>query len=244
MMNKTAMITGASRGIGAAIAKTFAREGYHLSLCCQNSYNELLQLSNTLKEQYHIEVLCFQGDVANEAFIKSMVTQTLEQFSKIDVLINNAGISHVGLLSDMSGEDWNRVISTNLSSVFYTSHEIIPSMVQRKEGRIINISSVWGEAGASCEVAYSASKGGVNTFTKALAKELAPSNISVNAISCGVIDTQMNACFSDEEKHELIEEIPANRMGSTDEVAQLVLLTAKSPAYMTGQILRIDGGWI
>lgn len=243
-MNKTVMITGASRGIGAAIAKAFACDGYQLSLCCQNSYEALEALAKALTEQYKVKVLCFQGDVSSDSFLQTMVTQTLLEFGHIDVLVNNAGISHIGLLSDMRTEEWNRILGTNLSSVFFASRAVIPSMVSRKEGRIINISSVWGEVGASCEVAYSASKGGMNAFTKALAKELAPSNISVNAISCGVIDTQMNACFSDEEKHELIEEIPANRMGSTDEVAQLVLLTAKSPAYMTGQILRIDGGWI
>ena len=159
------------------------------------------------------------------------------------MLVNNAGISYIGLLTDMSVEEWQSVINTNLSSCFYTSRLAIPLMLQKHSGRIINISSVWGNVGASMEVAYSASKGGVNSFTKALAKELAPSNIQVNAISCGVIDTAMNHCFSQEEMDALREEIPADRLGQPKEVGQLVLQLIQAPAYLTGQILTIDGGW-
>lgn len=161
----------------------------------------------------------------------------------LDVLINNAGISYVGLVSDMTEKDWDYIINTNLSSAFYTSKCAIPDMVKQKSGKIINISSVWGNVGASMEVAYSASKGGLNAFTKALAKELAPSGIQVNAIACGVIDTDMNKCFSMEDIEILKGEIPADRMGTIEEVGRLVIQIINSPTYLTGQIITIDGGW-
>lgn len=162
----------------------------------------------------------------------------------VDVLINNAGISHIGLLSEMSYEEWERILHTNLTSVFSCCKLAIPHMVSQKSGRIINISSDWGICGASCEVAYSATKGGINAFTKALAKELAPSNIQVNAIACGVIDTQMNACFSEEERAELADEIPAGRFGTPEETAHLAVQLATGNEYLTGQIITLDGGWL
>ena len=161
----------------------------------------------------------------------------------LDVLINNAGISYFGLIQDMSFSDWDRVMSTNLNSCFYTVRHAIPLMLAKGQGRIINISSVWGSTGASMETAYSASKGAVNAFTRALAKELAPSNIQVNAASFGVIDTDMNRGFTQEELKQLTDEIPAGRMGSCEEAARLVLQLVRSPAYLTGQIITMDGGW-
>ena len=243
-MSRTALITGASRGIGAAIAEVFARDGYHLSLCCQHSQAQLDALAQHLAEQYHIQSLTFSGDVSDYSFIHNMVTSTLDCFGHIDVLINNAGISYIGLLSDMSPEEWNRMVSVNLTSVFNTCQCTIPSMVNRKHGKIINISSVWGNAGASCEVAYSACKGGINSFTKALGKELAPSDIQVNAIACGMIDTDMNACFSPEEKQAVLDEIPAGRMGTPREVAGLALSIASGHGYLNAQVITLDGGWI
>ena len=243
-MKQTALITGASRGIGAALAETFARAGYQLTLCCQHSEGKLMELVQRLQEQYHTTVLVSIGDVGDYAFVKTMVDATLEAFGAIDVLINNAGISYIGLLTDMSIEDWNRIVATNLTSVFSTCRCVVPSMVHNKRGRIINISSVWGNVGASCEVAYSACKGGINSFTRALGKELAPSQITVNAIACGVIDTDMNRCFSEEERAELIAEIPAERMGRPEEVAELALSIASGHAYLNGQIITLDGGWI
>ena len=243
-MKQTALITGASRGIGAALAETFARAGYQLTLCCQHSEGKLMELVQRLQEQYHTTVLVRIGDVGDYAFVKAMVDATLEAFGAIDVLINNAGISYIGLLTDMSIEDWNRIVATNLTSVFSTCRCVVPSMVHNKRGRIINISSVWGNVGASCEVAYSACKGGINSFTRALGKELAPSQITVNAIACGVIDTDMNRCFSEEERAELIAEIPAERMGRPEEVAELALSIASGHAYLNGQIITLDGGWI
>lgn len=243
-MKRTALITGASRGIGAALAETFARAGYQLTLCCQHSEEKLMTLSKRLQEQYHTTVLVRIGDVGDYAFVKTMVDATLEAFGAIDVLINNAGISYIGLLTDMSIEDWNRIVATNLTSVFSTCRCVVPSMVHNKRGRIINISSVWGNVGASCEVAYSACKGGINSFTRALGKELAPSQITVNAIACGVIDTDMNRCFSEEERADLIAEIPAERMGRPEEVAELAFSIASGHAYLNGQIITLDGGWI
>ena len=243
-MKQTALITGASRGIGAALAETFARAGYQLTLCCQHSEEKLMTLSKRLQEQYHTTVLVRIGDVGDYAFVKTMVDATLEAFGAIDVLINNAGISYIGLLTDMSIEDWNRIVATNPTSVFSTCRCVVPSMVHNKRGRIINISSVWGNVGASCEVAYSACKGGINSFTRALGKELAPSQITVNAIACGVIDTDMNRCFSEEERADLIAEIPAERMGRPEEVAELAFSIASGHAYLNGQIITLDGGWI
>lgn len=243
-MKQTALITGASRGIGAALAETFARAGYQLTLCCQHSEGKLMELVQRLQEQYHTTVLVRIGDVGDYAFVKMMVDETLEAFGALDVLINNAGISYIGLLTDMSIEDWNRIVATNLTSVFSTCRCVVPSMVHNKRGRIINISSVWGNVGASCEVAYSACKGGINSFTRALGKELAPSQITVNAIACGVIDTDMNRCFSEEERADLIAEIPAERMGRPEEVAELALSIASGHAYLNGQIITLDGGWI
>ena len=243
-MNKTAFITGASRGIGKAIAEAFAEAGYNLALCCHHSEKELLSLAERLQKECPIQVLTFVGDVSDYVFVKQMTEETLSSFHRIDVLINNAGISYIGLLTDMSVEDWNHIVSTNLTSVFNTCRCSIPSMVSAKSGRIINISSVWGNVGASCEVAYSACKGGINAFTKALGKELAPSHITVNAIACGVIDTDMNRCFTEEERLSLVEEIPAGRMGAPEEAAQLALSIASGPEYLNSQIIVLDGGWI
>jgi 3-oxoacyl-[acyl-carrier protein] reductase len=242
-MKKAALITGASRGIGAAIARKFAGSGYDLVLCCRNSERELKQLAESLSE-YNVTVKTYIGDVGDHFFIERMSAQAIAEFGHIDVLINNAGISYIGLLTDMSIDDWNRIVSTNLTSLFSTCRCIVPSMVSAKSGCIINISSVWGNVGASCEVAYSACKSGVNGFTRALGKELAPSNIRVNAIACGMIDTDMNRCFTREERMDILEGIPAGRMGTPDEVASLALSIAEGPSYLNSQIITLDGGWI
>ena len=242
-MNKIALITGASRGIGAAIAHRFAKEGYSLVINCCKSAEALIKLKENLEQTYSISVLASVGDVGNSAYVCTLFQEIQQSFGTLDVVINNAGISHIGLLTDTSFEEWNRILSINLSAAFYTSKLAIPYMLAKKEGKIINISSVWGTVGASCEVAYSASKGGLNSFTKALAKELAPSNIQVNAIACGCIDTEMNQCFSSEERSALEEEIPAGRFGTPDEVAELVYTLASEHNYLTGQIITLDGGW-
>lgn len=243
-MSKTVLITGASRGIGRAIAAAFAAAGCRLVITCVNSREELLSLKQELETQFHVDILTSIGDVSSYSYMQQLFSEVTERFGGVDVLINNAGISHIGLLSDMTIEEWNHIVNTNLTSVFSSCKLAIPYMVHQKAGKIINISSVWGIAGASCEVAYSACKGGVNAFTRALAKELAPSNIQVNAIACGVIDTQMNACFSEEEREALAEEIPAGRFGLPEEVAALALQLATGNDYLTGQIITLDGGWL
>lgn len=237
---KTVLITGASRGIGAAIARIFAKNGYHTVITCKSSADALFSLKEEIEKNYAVPCTAVCCDMGNF----KEVDQLFKGIPAPDVLINNAGVAYFGLLSDMSIEDWNTVMSTNLNACFYTCKLAIPHMVHQKEGRILNISSVWGSAGSSLETAYSASKGGVNSFTKALAKELAPSGITVNAIAPGVIDTAMNACLSEEDMLSLKEEIPADRLGTPDEVAALAWQVVNAPAYMTGQIISIDGGWL
>ena len=239
MSEKYALITGASRGIGEAIARRFAREGYHLYLTCSNSYNALLTLSKELSQAYNVPCQAFQTDMGDFA----QVEELFSHISSLDVLVNNAGIAHMGLLMDMSREDWQHIMDVNLNSCFYTAKFSIPLFLQKHSGCILNISSVWGNVGAAAEVAYSTSKAGVNGFTKALAKELAPSHITVNAIACGVIDTSMNQCFSPGEIQELIDEIPADRLGKASEIAEIALQLVNTPDYMTGQIITVDGGW-
>lgn len=243
MKHQIAFITGASRGIGRAIAMEFARAGFALAINCQHSAEELNALATELAGSFHTPCLPLVGDIGDENFVNQAFDRIEETMGSVSVLVNNAGISHVGLLSDMSMEEWDRIIRTNLTSLFCCCRRAIPHMVHDKSGRILNISSVWGNNGASCEVAYSASKGGVNSFTKALAKELAPSNIAVNAIACGVIDTQMNQGFSREERLQLAQEIPVGRFGNAEEAAQLALSVVTSPIYLTGQIITLDGGW-
>ena len=237
---RTILITGASRGIGRAIAYVAAPYFDRMIITCKNSSDKLVALQQELEKDYPLECLAYVGDMGDYAFAESVFAG----LDRIDALVNNAGISHVGLLSDMTVDEWNHVMNTNLNSVFYTCKQAIPLMLSRKEGRIINISSIWGNAGASMEVAYSASKGAVNSFTKALAKELAPSNIQVNALAFGVIDTDMNRCFSDEDRELIIHDIPADRMGTAKEAAQAVMMLLQAPTYLTGQIVTMDGGYL
>lgn len=242
--NKTVFITGASRGIGRAIAIRFAAAGYQLSLCCRQNTQLLEDLQQLIISQYHTDCLIFTGDTGDYHQLEAMISETIARFHHIDVLVNNAGISYIGLLTDMSPDDWQRIVNTNLTSVFNSCRLAVPGMVHEHSGKIINISSVWGCCGASCEVAYSATKGGINAFTQALAKELAPSNIQVNAVACGAIDTEMNAFLSEADRIALTEEIPSGRFGRPEEVAELVLDLAQKHSYLTGQIIRLDGGWI
>ncbi len=230
MPAKTALVTGASRGIGKKIAEKLYENNYELFLVCRNNIESMKEIPGHY----------YKGNVADHNFISSI----FDDISHIDLLVNNAGISKTGLLQDMSKQDWDEILSVNLTSVYNTCHFASKIMVRQHYGRIINISSMWGTCGASMETAYSASKGGVNAFTKALAKELAPSNVQVNAIACGVIDTDMNNFLSKEEKSILMEEIPAGRFGDPSEAADMVLSLANAPSYLTGQIIGLDGGFI
>ncbi len=235
-----ALVTGASRGMGAGIAEALAAEGYDLILTCDKTFDELKNLASSLSGQYGISVTPVRCDMSDE----TDVTSLFNTCGCPDILVNNAGISYIGLMQDMTYDEWKHVIAVNLDSVFLTCNAAVPLMIKKGSGRIINISSIWGKAGASMEVAYSASKGGVNAFTKALAKELAPSHICVNAIACGVIDTDMNRCFSKEEMQALVGDIPADRLGEISEIAETVVMLTKSPEYLTGQIITVDGGYL
>ena len=243
-MRKTVLITGASRGIGRATAVAFAKEGYNLVITCSKSETELLRLKEELERDFSVDVLASIGDISDYEYVTQLFSHIEERFHGVDVLVNNAGISYVGLLTDMTIEEWNHILGVNLTSVFSTCKLAIPHMLSKKSGKIINISSVWGNVGASCEIAYSASKGGIHAFTKALAKELAPSRIAVNAIACGVIDTDMNGFLSVEERTALEAEIPAGRFAQPEEVAEAVLQVIKMPTYLTGQVISMDGGYI
>ena len=241
---KTILITGASRGIGKSIALNFAKKGHNIIINCSTSFNDLLRTAEEI-QQYGVTCLPVMADVSNYNAVKQMFDEIFLIFDKIDIVINNAGISNVGLFTDMTEEAWDNVINTNLKSLFNVCHFCVPNMISRKCGNIINISSIWGITGASCEVAYSASKGGVNSFTKALAKELGPSNIRVNAIACGVINTTMNSFLTNEDKQILIDEIPMDRMGNAEEVADLCYyLCSNQSSYLTGQVITLDGGMI
>ena len=239
-MRKKALITGASRGIGAATARALGQAGYDLFLVCKSSEKELHIIKEEIEKSSGVSCEAALCDVSDPKQVEAMV----QKAGEVHILVNNAAISHVGLMTDMSLSDWHRVIDTNLSAVFYLCRLIVPQMVRRQSGKILNVSSVWGNAGASMETAYSASKGGVNSFTKALAKELAPSDIQVNAVAFGVIETDMNVGFSEEEMDAIKEEIPADRLGTPEEAAQMICGILGMPGYFTGQVVTMDGGWM
>lgn len=243
MNKKSVIVTGASRGIGREIALKYAKEGYNVSINCLRHVEQLEEVRRQI-EAYGVSCLTFQGDMGIYQQAEQFISQSVQNFGTPHILVNNAGISHIGLLQDMSCQEWDTLLRTNLTSVFHCCKLAIPYMLKPKCGKIINISSVWGLVGASAETAYSASKGGINAFTKALAKELAPSNIQVNAVACGIIDTDMNAGFSSDDLDALAQEVPAGRMGTPQEVADLVFHLTESPTYLTGQVITLDGGWI
>lgn len=243
MSKKVVAITGASQGIGRAIAIKYAQMGYNVAICCRSHVTELDAVKENIL-RYHVDCLAYIGDMGKYEHVMSFFEQIQNKYGRLDILINNAGISHIGLLQDMTPQEWDSILAANLNSVFYCSKAAIQMMLPNKSGKILSISSVWGCVGASTEVAYSTTKGGINAFTKALAKELAPSNIQVNAIACGIIDTNMNAFLSDEEMSYIIEEIPAGRMGKSEEVAKLAYDINEKNDYLTGQIIILDGGWI
>ena len=242
-MLRTILITGASSGIGAATAIAFAKPSNRLILVSRKNREGLKKIEDEGRER-GAEVLSILADVSDYEACKLLVQQAVERFGTIDLLVNDAGVSHIGLFQDMTPDEWQRVMNVNIGSVMNSCHLVIPSMVHRHHGRIINISSVWGNVGASCEAVYSASKGAINSFTKALAKELAPSNIQVNAIAFGAIETPMNAWLSKEEAEALADEIPAGREGTKEGAAQMICMVADAPDYLTGQFITMDGGRI
>jgi 3-oxoacyl-[acyl-carrier protein] reductase len=240
---KTVIITGAARGIGRATALKFAKEGYKVVLNAQHPSSALQETTEECTALSGQTSLSVAGDISDPAFVNEFIRTAASHLGTIDVLINNAGISFVGLIQDTDDDTWQKVINTNLSAVHYCTRAVIPYMLKNKSGSIVNVSSVWGNAGASCEVAYSASKGGVNAYTKAAAKELAPSGISVNAVACGCIKTDMLNVYSEDELNNLAEQIPVGRLGTPEEIAEIILKLAECPSYLTGQIVTADGGW-
>ena len=237
-MAKTVLITGASRGIGAAAAKLFYENGYSVVINYNSSEKEALMLEKELKGSTAIKC-----DVSSEKDVKKMVDTVIEKYGKIDVLINNAGISKQNLITDVSSEEWDRMFAVNVRGTFLVSKHVLSHMIRNKTGKIINVSSIWGICGASCEACYSASKGAIISFTKALAKEVGPSKITVNAVAPGFIDTQMNENISDEDKAAFCEETPLGRIGTAQEVANtLLFLASENASFITGQVLTLDGG--
>lgn len=245
MKTKTVFISGAAKGIGEACAKAFAKEGYNVIINYLHSEEKALALSKELERTYKISTLCLKGDVSDYNGTQQMFSKAYETFSDIDILVNNAGISLIKLFSDTSKDEWDKIIVTNLTSLYNTCSAVIPHMVRNHKGCIINISSMWGQVGASCEVAYSASKAGVIGFTKALAKELAPSDIRVNCIAPGVIMTDMlNECDGETIK-QLKEETPLGTLGQPEDVANAVMfLSSDKASFITGQIIGVNGGMI
>lgn len=237
------LVTGSSRGIGKAIAYAFAEKGAKVILNAATSEERLLQ---TYQEfiKAGFSVTYFFGDLSDFAVTKALFEHIYTEFGTMpSIIINNAGISHVGLFTDTTPELWNKVLTINLNSAYNCSYLGTPSMISNHKGNIINITSIWGNVGASCEVAYSTSKAAINGFTKSLAKELGPSNIRVNAIACGWVDTDMTSCYSEEEKEAFVEEIPLCRTGKTEDIAKACLyLASEDASYVTGQILTVDGG--
>ena len=246
MSKKTVLVTGASRGIGKAIAVKFAKKGYRVVINCVNpSHEDMLAQVKRDIESYQVPCLACLGDVGNFQECREIFEKIQKMFGSLDVLVNNAGISYIGLLQDMKPEDWDRIVRTNLTSVFNCCRLAIPDMVKNQCGKIINISSVWGSAGASCEVAYSATKGGINAFTKALAKEVAPSGITVNCVAPGVIATDMTTSLGDDTLNALREDTPLLRLGTPEDIAQSMLFLASPAAdFITGQILAPNGGMV
>lgn len=241
-MEKVAIVTGASRGIGREIASSLAKKEIKVIANYNKSEDAAKSLQEDL-EQEGIEIDIFKADVSKREECKDLVNFALNKYKRIDILVNNAGVSEYKMFTDETDEDWNRVININLYSAFAMSQEVIPNMVYNKSGCIINISSIWGQVGASLEVIYSVSKAGLDGLTKALAKELGPSNIRVNSIAPGIIDTDMNKNISKEELEKIEEEIPLGRMGLTQDIAKCVNWLVDDN-YTTGQVIGINGGWV
>ena len=238
IVNKVVVVTGGSRGIGAEIVKFLAKLDYKVVL----NYNKSESYAQDVKKELN-NVEIFKADVSKKEEANALIDFAIKKYGKIDVLINNAGIAQTNLFTEITDEDWNNIINTNLNSAFYCSREAVKNMIHNKSGLIINISSIWGITGASCEVAYSTSKAAINGFTKALAKELGPPNIRVNAIAPGIINTEMNSYLSKDELKNIKEEIPLEKIGDPVDIAKCVKWLIEDN-YTTGQIISINGGWI
>ena len=242
-MSKTVLITGASKGIGAATAIHFAQKGYNVVINYNNSYESASLLARSLASNGY-SVMTHKANVANKLEVDLMVKETLYKFGSLDILVNNAGVAYQGLITDTDEIDFDRIIDINLKGTFNCCKAVASSMVNKGSGKIINISSMWGQVGASCEVAYSASKSAIEGFTKALAKELGPSGVTVNCIEPGVINTEMNAELDEATVRELCDETPVGKIGDAKELADFIYLIAtEKSGFVTGQVIGFDGGF-
>lgn len=242
---QTVLVTGASRGIGAAIAERFAKEGLRVVIHYRNAHERANEVARRCMA-YGAQVLTVAADLRSRDELDRMKDK-LHQYGFVpDILVNNAGVSHYGLLADATEEEWDYVMDINLKGMFRCTQLFMDNMIRNRYGRIINISSIWGISGASCEVIYSAAKGGVNAFTKALAKELAPSGITVNAVAPGAVETDMmTEAFDEDNLREITEDIPAGRLGQAEEIASLVyFLSLPESGYLNGQVISPNGGWV
>lgn len=241
-MSNVVLVTGGSQGIGANIVKTLASKKYNVILNYNKSEKSAKNIQSELANN-NINIDIYKADVSNHVEVTKLINFCIEKYHKIDILINNAGISQTKLFTDISDLEWNHMLQTNLTSAFYTIKDCLPCMIHNKSGCIINISSVWGLVGSSCEVHYSVSKAGLDAMTKSLAKELGPSNIRVNSIAPGIINTNMNKHLSDEDLKNITEEIPLERIGNPESVTKCVEWLIEDD-YTTGQIISVNGGWV
>lgn len=232
------LITGGSRGIGRACVERFTRDGHTVAFLYRSNTDAATELSRTTG------ALAIKADIANSDDVRQAITKAADTIGEIDVLVNNAGIAEFKLFTDLSDGDWSRMLSTNLSGAFFVTREVAKAMISNHRGRVINVGSMWGKVGASCEVHYSAAKAGLRGMTMALAKELGPSGITVNCVEPGVIDTEMNAMLDADARAELCDATPLCRLGRADEVASLIAFLASDEAgFITGQCIGIDGGF-
>ncbi len=242
-MSKVVLITGSSRGIGKSIATLFAKNNFKVVINCKSDTDSLKSLEKQLLK-INKNILAIKCDVSIYSDVTNMFNSIISTFGTIDVVINNAGISHIGLFTDSNISNWDTLINTNIKGVLNTCHIFTPHMIKQKSGHIINISSIWGISGASCEVIYSMTKSAINGFSKALGKELAPSNIFVNSIACGLIDTNMNNSLSSSDINNFVNDIPLNKIGTPNDIANFCLFLSTQNTYMVSQVITIDGGYL
>ena len=237
------LLTGATGAIGKKTAIALAKDGNDLCLTCAHREKEGAELAKRIRDEYGVRAFCSVCDLSDEPGVNMLFDDMRANDFEAEGLIHCAGIAYIGLLQSMSLDEWRQVMDTNITSTFLLARGVIPSMLEKKQGKMIFVSSVWGRVGASMEVAYSASKGALDTFCRALARELAPSNIQVNSAALGYVDTPMNAHLTEEERENIREQIPSGRLGTTDDVAKFLVSILKSDSYMTGQVITFDGGW-
>ena len=243
-MRKIALITGGSRGIGAACVRAFAEDGYSVVFLYNRSEEKAQSLVQSLRAEGR-DVAAYHCDLSDPARVRATLSDILRIYHRIDALINCAGTAHIGLFTDMAEEEWDHLFAVNVRSAFSVTKAVLPGMISEQKGSIVNVSSMWGEVGASCEVAYSATKAALIGMTKALAKEVGPSGVRVNCVTPGVIDTDMNAQLTDDDRAALADETPLGRIGDAAEVAKTILfLCSEGASFITGQVVGVSGGLV